>query len=97
MLVEEKQYKFQDNNSIIYKMFKKWSNFVKKRKLKQENSTTLELIRTDSTILKFIPKNKLGTEGYVGNVLTPLGRIRRINRLDKEFIKEFIKESKKYL
>lgn len=51
----------------------------------------LELVRTDSTTIKYIPQNKLGLGGYVGSVLSPLGRIRRIERLNKEFIKEYKK------
>ena len=37
--------------------------------------------------------------GYVGNVLTPLGRKRRINRLNNDLVKEFknYKESENYL
>ena len=47
-----------------------------------------ELIRTDSTTMSYIPYKK-----KVGSVLSPLGRIRRIKRLDKEIINEY----KKYL
>ena len=79
MSTEEKQCSIECNNSI-YKMFKHWSNIIEGTKL----------VRTDSTTLRFIPKNKNGTGGYVGNVLTPLGRERRINRLNKEFVKEFL-------
>ena len=92
MSTEEKQCSIECNNSI-YKMFKHWSNIIEGTKL----------VRTDSTTLRFIPKNKNGTGGYVGNVLTPLGRERRIHRLNKDFVKEFLeefktyKESKKYL
>mgnify|MGYP001208303893 CR=1 FL=1 len=47
-----------------------------------------ELIRTDSTIVAYIPyKNDIGVR------LSPLGRKRRILRLDKEFIEEY----KKYM
>ena len=73
-------------NSSIYKMFKKWSNIINETKL----------VRTDSTTLGFIPKNNLGMGGYIGSVLTPLGRKRRIHRLNKEFIKEFLEEFKTY-
>ena len=52
-------------------------------------NNSLELVRTDSTTVKYIPQNKLGLGGYVGSVLSPLGRIRRIERLNKEFIKEY--------
>jgi len=90
MYTQEKQCPIERNNNI-YKMFKHWSNIIEGTKL----------VRTDSTTLRFIPKNKNGTGGYVGNVLTPLGRERRINRLNKEFVKEFleefVKESKKHL
>ena len=88
MSTEEKQCSIECNNSI-YKMFKHWSNIIEGTKL----------VRTDSTTLRFIPKNKNGTGGYVGNVLTPLGRERRIHRLDKEFLEELknYKESKKHL
>ena len=47
-----------------------------------------ELIRTDSTTMSYIPYKK-----KVGSVLSPLGRIRRIKRLDKEIINEY----KKYI
>ena len=47
-----------------------------------------ELIRTDSTGLGYIPYKK-----KVGTILTPLGRIRRIARLDNEILCEY----KKYL
>ena len=52
--------------------------------------TNLEhtLIRTDSTTMGYIPYKK-----QVGSVLSPLGRIRRIERLDKEITNEY----KKYL
>lgn len=81
------------SNSSIYKIFKKWSDVINETKL----------VRTDSTTIQYIPKNKLGMVGYLGSVLTPLGRDRRIHRLNKEFVKEFLdefnnyKESKKYL
>ena len=41
----------------------------------------LRLVRTDSTTLTkvYYKKNQVGTK------LTPLGRIRRIDRLDKDF------------
>ena len=54
-------------------------------------NNSLELVRTDSEIIKYIPQNKLGLGGYVGSVLSPLGRIRRIERLNKEFVKEYKK------
>lgn len=76
MLSEEKEFSTL-NNSSIYKMFKNWSNIINETKL----------VRTDSTTIKFIPKNKLGTGGYVGSIITPLGRKRRIDRLNKELIK----------
>lgn len=85
MSTQEKQCPVELNNNI-YKMFKHWSNIIEGTKL----------VRTDSTTLRFIPKNKNGTGGYVGNVLTPLGRERRINRLNKEFVKEFLEEFKTY-
>ena len=47
-----------------------------------------ELVRTDSTSLGYIPHKK-----KIGSVLSPLGRIRRIQRLDKEIINEY----KKYI
>jgi len=47
-----------------------------------------ELIRTDSTTMGYIPYKKT-----VGTVLSPLGRIRRIERLDKEIANEY----KKYI
>tara|TARA_B000000475_G_C15944323_1_gene426080 strand:- start:884 stop:1066 length:183 start_codon:yes stop_codon:yes gene_type:complete len=47
-----------------------------------------ELIRTDSTSLGYIPYKKT-----VGTILSPLGRIRRIERLDIETANEY----KKYL
>ncbi len=47
-----------------------------------------ELIRTDSTTLGYIPYKK-----KVDSVLSPLGRIRRIKRLDIETANEY----KKYL
>ena len=47
-----------------------------------------ELKRTDSTTMGYIPYKK-----KVGSVLSPLGRIRRIERLDKETVNEY----KKYL
>ena len=47
-----------------------------------------ELIRTDSTTLGYIPYKK-----KVDSVLSPLGRIRRIERLDKEIANEY----KKYI
>tara|TARA_Y100000746_G_C15335853_1_gene379722 strand:+ start:583 stop:831 length:249 start_codon:yes stop_codon:yes gene_type:complete len=78
MSAQCKQFSLERNNNI-YKMFKHWSNIIERTKL----------VRTDSTTIRFIPKNKNGTGGYVGNVLTPLGRERRIDRLNKEFIKEF--------
>tara|TARA_Y100000768_G_scaffold279004_1_gene214219 strand:- start:111 stop:359 length:249 start_codon:yes stop_codon:yes gene_type:complete len=77
MSAQCKQSSLERNNNI-YKMFKHWSNIIEGTKL----------VRTDSTTIRFIPKNKNGTGGYVGNVLTPLGRERRIDRLNKEFIKE---------
>ena len=46
-----------------------------------------ELIRTDSTTLTTLyyrKKNKIGTK------ITPMGRERCIERLNREFIKEFI-------
>lgn len=46
------------------------------------------LIRTDSTTMGYIPYKK-----QVGTVLSPLGRIRRIERLDKEIANEY----KKYI
>ena len=48
--------------------------------------TNLEhtLIRTDSTTMGYIPYKK-----QVGSVLSPLGRIRRIERLDKEITNEY--------
>tara|TARA_B100001094_G_C17797642_1_gene607529 strand:- start:300 stop:482 length:183 start_codon:yes stop_codon:yes gene_type:complete len=49
-----------------------------------ENNNSLKLVRTDSTTIKsYSENNKINT------ILTPLGRIRRINRLNKEFIKEY--------
>lgn len=77
MSSQEKEYSIIYNSSI-YKMFKKWGNIINETKL----------VRTDSTTIQFIPKNKLGTGGYVGNVITPLGRERGINRLNKELIKD---------
>ena len=47
-----------------------------------------KLIRTDSTNIGFIPYKKT-----LGTVLSPLGRIRRIERLNKETANEY----KKYL
>lgn len=47
-----------------------------------------ELKRTDSTSLGYISYKK-----KIGSVLSPLGRIRRIQRLDKETANEY----KKYL
>tara|TARA_B100000614_G_C14480829_1_gene466610 strand:+ start:240 stop:419 length:180 start_codon:yes stop_codon:yes gene_type:complete len=47
-----------------------------------------ELIRTDSTTMGYIPYKKT-----VGTMLSPLGRIRRIERLDKEIANEY----KKYI
>ena len=47
----------------------------------------LRLERTDSTTLTNIYYNK----NQVGTKLTPLGRIRRIKRLDKEFSIYFYK------
>lgn len=85
MSTQEKECLLECNNKI-YKMFKHWSNIIEGTKL----------VRTDSTTLRFIPKNKNGTGGYVGNVLTPLGRERRIHRLNKEFVKEFLEEFKTY-
>ena len=81
MSAQCKQSPLERNNSI-YKIFKYWSNIIEGTKL----------VRTDSTTIRFIPKNKNGTGGYVGNVLSPLGRERRIDRLNKEFIKEFLGE-----
>ncbi len=43
-----------------------------------------KLIRTDSTGIDYIPYKK-----NVGIILTPLGRIRRIKRLDKELAEEY--------
>lgn len=43
-----------------------------------------ELVRTDSTTISYIPYKK-----NIGSVLSPLGRIRRIKRLDKEIINEY--------
>tara|TARA_Y100000589_G_scaffold52007_1_gene43316 strand:+ start:1324 stop:1503 length:180 start_codon:yes stop_codon:yes gene_type:complete len=43
-----------------------------------------ELVRTDSTTMGYIPYKK-----NIGSVLSPLGRIRRIQRLDKEIINEY--------
>ena len=88
MSAKKTQSPLQRNNSI-YKMFKKWSDIINETKL----------VRTDSTTIRFIPKNKLGMGGYVGNVLTPLGRKRRINRLNNDLVKEFknYKESENYL
>jgi len=46
-----------------------------------------ELIRTDSTTLTTLyyrKKNKIGTK------ITPMGRERGIERLNREFIKEFM-------
>lgn len=42
------------------------------------------LVRTDSTTFSYISYKK-----NVGSVLTPLGRIRRIKRLDDEIAKEY--------
>ena len=49
-------------------------------------SMNLQLHRTDSTTLSYISYKK-----SVGSILSPMGRIRRINRLDTELIKEFNK------
>jgi hypothetical protein len=49
------------------------------------------LIRTDSTTIGYIPYKK-----QVGTVLSPLGRIRRIERLDKEIANEYKKCIIKY-
>ena len=48
--------------------------------------TNLEnvLIRTDSTTTAYIPYKK-----KPGVILSPLGRIRRIQRLDKEILEEY--------
>ena len=48
--------------------------------------TNLEtvLVRTDSTTTAFIPYKK-----KPGVILSPLGRIRRIKRLDEEILKEY--------
>lgn len=43
-----------------------------------------ELVRTDSTTICYIPYKK-----NIGSVLSPLGRIRRIQRLDKKIINEY--------
>lgn len=43
-----------------------------------------ELVRTDSTTIGYIPYKK-----NIGSVLSPLGRIRRIQRLDKKIINEY--------
>ena len=47
MYTQEKQCPIERNNNI-YKMFKHWSNIIEGTKL----------VRTDSTTLRFIPKNK---------------------------------------
>ena len=51
-------------------------------------SMNLQLHRTDSTTLSYIFYKKT-----VGSTISPMGRIRRINRLDTEFLKEFNKYS----
>lgn len=50
------------------------------------NDEELELVRTDSEILSYISYLK-----GVGIKLSPLGRQRRIDRLNKDFFKNFKK------
>ena len=51
-----------------------------------DNEDECELCRTDSTLVSWIPKKN--GKGYVGTKLSPLGRERKINRLNKFFILE---------
>tara|TARA_Y100000389_G_C16969526_1_gene274987 strand:- start:227 stop:406 length:180 start_codon:yes stop_codon:yes gene_type:complete len=52
--------------------------------METKNNNNLKLVRTDSTTIKTNSENN-----KINVILTPLGRIRRINRLNKEFIKEY--------
>lgn len=54
------------------------------------NNEECELYRTDSTLVSWIPKKN--GKGYVGTKLSPLGRERRINRLNEKLILELKKK-----